>query len=267
MQARRENDLDGEIRDMGTLEGQLAIVTGAAYGIGFAAARRFAEEGASVIIADIKGHEEAAANLKAEGFDAIPVRADVTSEESVAALVDQAIDRFGKIDILVNNAAISAELKPAPFETETADDWHRIFDVNVVGVFRMCKAVSPHMRAAGSGRIVNVASGTAFKGSKGMLHYIASKGAVITMTRSLANELGSDNICVNAVSPGFTITESVQASPEMQATYSAASIPTRFLKRDAFAPDVANVIYFLASADAGFVTGQIIPADGGSVMH
>lgn len=252
---------------MNSLSGRSAIVTGAAYGIGFAAARRIAEEGASVVIADIKGHEEAAAKLVAEGYDAMAIHTDVTNDGSVEALIAQVMERHGRIDILVNNAAISAELKPAPFETEEATDWQRIFDVNVIGVFRMCKAVSPHMRAAGSGSIINVASGTAFKGSAGMLHYIASKGAVITMTRSLANEFGRDNVRVNAVSPGFTITESVEAHPEIQAAYSAAAVPTRFLKRDAYAPDVANVMYFLASDDAAFVTGQIIPADGGSVMH
>ena len=191
----------------------------------------------------------------------------MTSDDSVATLVASVMERFGRIDVLVNNAAISAELKPGPFEGSTAADWHRINDVNVVGVFRMCRAVSPHMRAAKAGAIVNVASGTAFKGAAGMLHYIASKGAVIAMTRSLANEFAADNVRVNAVSPGFTITESVEAHPEIRAAYSAAALPTRFLKRDAFAPDVANVMYFLASDDAGFVTGQTIAADGGSVMH
>jgi NAD(P)-dependent dehydrogenase (short-subunit alcohol dehydrogenase family) len=220
-----------------------------------------------VVIADIKGHEEAIAKLVAAGHDALAITTDVTSDHSVDALVATVMARFGRIDILVNNAAISAELKPGPFEEETATDWHRIYDVNVVGVFRTCRAVSPHMRAAKSGAIVNVASGTAFKGAPGMLHYVSSKGAVIAMTRSLANEFAADNVRVNAVSPGFTITESVEAHPEIRDTYSAAAIPTRFLKRDAYAPDVANVMYFLATDDAGFVTGQTIAADGGSVMH
>lgn len=249
------------------MSGQTAIVTGAAYGIGFAAARRFAQEGAAVVIADIKGYEEAAAALASEGHDVVGIHADVTSDESVDSLVQTVMGRYGGIDVLVNNAAISAELRPAPFEKSDVEQWRRIFDVNVFGVFRLCRAISPHMRAAKSGCIINVASGTAFKGAAGMLHYIASKGAIITMTRSLANELGTDNIRVNAVSPGFTITESVQSAPDLQAAYSAAAIPTRFLKRDALAPDVANVIYFLASDDAAFVTGQVIAADGGSVMH
>lgn len=252
---------------MGKLAGQCAIVTGAAYGIGFAAARRFAEEGAAVVIADIKGHEEAAARLTAAGHDALAVTTDLTQDASVAALVAAVVERFGRIDILVNNAAISAELKPGAFEQSTAEEWLRIYDVNVVGVFRMCRAVSPHMRAAKRGAIVNVASGTAFKGAAGMMHYVASKGAIVAMTRSLANEFSADGVRVNAVAPGFTITESVEANPQIRATYSAAAIPTRFLKRDGYPPDVANVMFFLASDDAGFVTGQIIAADGGSVMH
>ena len=251
----------------GNLAGRCAILTGAAYGIGFAAAERFANEGAAVVIADIKGHDAAAARLTAAGHTALPVTTDVTDDASVAALVDQVMARFGRIDVLVNNAAISAELRPGPFETADAADWHRIYDVNVVGPFRLCRAVSPHMRAAKTGSIINVASGTAFKGTPGMVHYVASKGAVIAMTRSLAAEFAPDNVRVNAVSPGLTITESVEAHPEIMQTYATAAIPTRLLKRNAYAPDVANVMYFLASDDGGFVTGQTIAADGGSVMH
>lgn len=252
---------------MGVLDGKCAIVTGAAYGIGFAAARRFAEAGASVVIADIKGHEEAAERLHAQGSTAVAIRADVTDDASVEDLAKQVMERFGRIDILVNNAAISAELKPAPFEQSTAAEWFRIYDVNVVGVFRMCRAVSPHMRAAGSGRIINITSGTAFKGAPGMMHYVASKGAIISMTRSLATEFGGDGILVNAVSPGMTITESVQASPELSKMFSERAIATRTIKRDAKPDDVANVIFFLAGPDSGFVTGQVIAADGGSVFH
>ena len=170
-------------------------------------------------------------------------------------------------DILVNNAAISAELRPAPFEQSTPEEWRRIYEVNVIGVFNMCKAISSHMRAARTGRIVNISSGTAFKGTPGMLHYIASKGAIISMTRSLASEFSADGITVNAVSPGFTVTESVQAAPELLKTFSDVAIKTRLLKRQAVATDVANVIYFLASDDSAFVTGQLIAADGGSVFH
>jgi NAD(P)-dependent dehydrogenase (short-subunit alcohol dehydrogenase family) len=252
---------------MGHLTGRCAIITGAANGIGFAAAERLAVEGARVVIADIKGHELAAEKLSGKGLDAVAIRADVTNVDSVSALVREIMTRYGRIDILVNNAAISAELRPAPFEQSSPEEWRRIYEVNVIGVFNMCKAVSPHMRAARTGRIVNVSSGTAFKGTPGMLHYIASKGAIISMTRSLASEFSADQITVNAVSPGFTVTESVQAAPELLKTFSDAAIKTRLLKRQAVATDVANVIYFLASDDSGFVTGQLIAADGGSVFH
>ncbi len=252
---------------MGHLTGRCAIITGAAYGIGFAAAERLAMEGARVVIADIKGHEAAAERLSGKGLNAIAMEADVTDVGSVSTLIREVVAQYGRIDILVNNAAISAELRPAPFEQSSPEEWRRIYEVNVIGVFNMCKAVSPHMRAAKTGRIVNVSSGTALKGTPGMLHYIASKGAIISMTRSLASEFSADQITVNAVSPGFTVTESVQAAPELLKTFSDAAIKTRLLKRQAVATDVANVIYFLASDDSAFVTGQLIAADGGSVFH
>jgi NAD(P)-dependent dehydrogenase (short-subunit alcohol dehydrogenase family) len=254
-------------KDMKTLEGKCAIVTGGAYGIGFAAAQRLASEGASVVISDIKGHEAAAQKLSDTGARVISITADVTKFDSVDQLVAQTMSNFGGIDILVNNAAISAELRPAPFEQASPEEWRRIYEVNVIGVFNMCKAVSPHIRSSKAGRIVNVTSGTAFKSTPGMLHYVASKGAIISMTRSLASEFSGDNVTVNAVSPGFTMTESVQNSPQMLSTFADAALKTRLLKRHAVAADVASVIYFLAGEDARFVTGQIIAADGGSVFH
>lgn len=249
------------------LKGRTAIVTGGAYGIGFAAAERFAAEGARVVIADIKGHHAAADKLASRFRDVVAITADVTSDESVNRLVVDTVERFGTIDILVNNAAISAELQPSPFEQQSVEDWRRIYEVNVIGVFRTCRAVSPHMRARKSGRIINVASGTAFKGAPGMLHYIASKGAIISMTRSLATEFGRDNVLVNAVSPGFTLTESVLNSPGVHEFFAPQAVNTRAIKRDAVATDVANVIYLLATDDAGFITGQTLTADGGSVFH
>lgn len=252
---------------MGHLTGRCAIITGAAYGIGFAAAERLAHEGARVVIADIRGHGAAAERLSAKGLDAVAIETDVTDLDSVSALVRAVMARHGRIDILVNNAAISAELRPAPFEQSSPEEWRRIYEVNVIGVFNMCKAISPHIRAAKAGRIINVSSGTAFKGTPGMLHYIASKGAIISMTRSLASEFSADQVTVNAVSPGFTITESVQAAPELLQTFSDTAIKTRLLKRQAVAADISNVIYFLASDDSAFVTGQLIAADGGSVFH
>jgi NAD(P)-dependent dehydrogenase (short-subunit alcohol dehydrogenase family) len=249
------------------LSGKTAIVTGAAYGIGFATARKFAEEGASVVIADIKGHDEAAHSLSNCAGTVVGMYADVTSDESVAQLVRNTIARFGSVDLLVNNAAISAELKPGPFEEQSVEDWRRIYEVNTIGTFRMCRAVSPHMRARKWGRIINIASGTAFKGVTGLLHYVASKGAIISMTRTLATEFGPDNVLVNCVSPGFTLTESVRNSPNISASYAPQAVTSRIIKRDAQALDVANAIYFFATEEASFITGQTMAADGGSVFH
>lgn len=251
---------------MSKLNGQCAIVTGGSGGIGFAAAERIAAEGASVVIADVKGHEEAAAKLVNAGLKAIAVTADVTSDAAVEALVKEAISQYGRIDILVNNAALISELKPMAFEDMTPEDWLRVYDVNVVGMFRLCRAVSPHMRAAKSGRIVNISSGTVFKGVPGSMHYVASKSAVVGMTRSLANEFSKDNILVNAVAPGFTLSESMVNS-EAHKPFIAAAVAGRFIKRDELPVDVANVIYFLVGPDSAFMTGQVLSVDGGSVLR
>lgn len=251
---------------MTRLAGQCAIVTGAATGIGLAAAERLAQEGASVVIADIKGHDDAAAELAGKGLNVIATTADVSSDDAVASLVAGAMDRFGRIDILVNNAAMASNLKAGPFEGKSSEDWMRVYDVNVVGMFRMCRAVSPHMRAAKSGRIINLTSGTAFKGTPGLMLYVASKGAIISMTRSMAAEFAPDNILVNAVAPGYTLSPNVTAREDLR-PYADVAIAQRLIKRDAFPVDLANVIYFLASSDSSFVTGQILAVDGGSVFH
>lgn len=249
------------------LRGKVAIVTGAAYGIGFATAKRFVDEGATVVLADIKNLDDAVDRL-GDGPGKVSVaHLDVTSDESAQNVVTQTVERHGTVHILVNNAAISAELRPGPFEEQSAETWNRVFDVNVIGPFRMCRAASPYMRAQKWGRIVNVSSGTAFKGSPGMLHYVASKGAVISMTRALANEFGADNVLVNAVSPGLTMTESIREASANLAAFGPAAIATRAIKRDAEPVDVAKAIFFFVSSDADFITGQILAADGGSVYH
>jgi NAD(P)-dependent dehydrogenase (short-subunit alcohol dehydrogenase family) len=249
------------------LKDKVAIVTGAAYGIGFAAAERFYREGATVVLSDIKGHEEAAAKLTGGPGEAVAIRADVTSDESVNALVSETARRFGTVHILVNNAAMSADLHPGRFEEQSSELWKRVYDVNVIGPFRASRAVSPYMRAQKWGRIINLSSGTAFKGTAGMLHYIASKGAIISMTRSLATEFGADHVTVNAVSPGFTLTESVNSSSHILTEFAPKAVATRAIKRDGRAVDVANVIFFLASEDGGWMSGQTLAADGGSVFH
>ena len=249
------------------LKDRVAIVTGGSTGIGLAIARRLAEEGAGVVIADIKGAAEAAAILAGSNRQVVPIETDVSSEQSVANLVASTLDRLGRIDILVNNAAVAASLALTPFEKLTVADWRHVLDVNTIGTFLCCRAVAPHMRARKAGRIVNIASGTAFKGAPFLLHYVASKGAVISMTRSLARELGSDNVTVNAVSPGYTLSEGNLGNPDFLAAHRQAAIAGRVLQRDAYPEDLVGAVAFLASDDAAFMSGQILAVDGGSVFH
>jgi len=159
------------------LKDRVAIVTGGATGIGLAIVRRLAEEGAAVVIADIRGANEAASGFANSNQPVVPVEADVSSEDSVALMVQRTIERLGRIDILVNNAAVSAGLTLTPFEKLTVAEWRHVLEVNTIGVFLCCRAVAPHLRASKSGRIVNITSGTAFKGAPYLLHYVASKGA------------------------------------------------------------------------------------------
>jgi NAD(P)-dependent dehydrogenase (short-subunit alcohol dehydrogenase family) len=183
------------------LKDKIAIVTGAATGLGLAIARKLAREGARVVVADIREPQRGVDALAADGLSALAVEVDVASEQSVEAMVQSTVAAFGTVDILVNNAAISQEIKLTPFEQISKAEFDRMLSVNTVGVFLCCKAVSPILRAKQSGRIINLTSGTAFKGSPFLLHYIASKGAVMSMTRSLAREFGPDNVLVNAVAP------------------------------------------------------------------
>jgi NAD(P)-dependent dehydrogenase (short-subunit alcohol dehydrogenase family) len=249
------------------LAGKTAIVTGAGTGIGLAVAKRFAAEGARVVIADIKGHQDSAAAITSQGGTAIGIETDISSEESVNGMVQEALRQFETIDILVNNAAISAGLRLGPFEKQQVSDWRRILDVNVIGTFNCCRAVSSHMRSRKSGRIINLTSGMAFKGTPLLMHYVASKGAIISMTRALANELGADNILVNAVAPGYVLSEGNLQQKEFFEAVRAPSIAGRAIKRDEMPEDVVGPILFLASEDAGFVSGQILAVDGGSVYH
>lgn len=249
------------------LQGRVAIVTGAAQGIGARYAAALAAEGAALVCADVIDAEPVAAQIRAAGGRALALRADVSSAESVRQMAAASVEAFGRIDVLVNNAGLFANLAMKPFEQIEAAEWDRVMAVNVRGPFECAKAVLPQMRMQGYGKIVNIASATVFKGSPMLLHYVTSKGAVVAMTRSLARELGDAGIRVNTLAPGLTASENTLANPAWQGAVSATNIASRAIKREVTPEDLCGTLVYLASAESDFVTGQVIVVDGGSVMH
>jgi NAD(P)-dependent dehydrogenase (short-subunit alcohol dehydrogenase family) len=249
----------------GRLADRVAIVTGGARGIGLAYTRRFLAEGALVTVADIVDPRDAVAGLGA-GDRVLGVSVDVSSAESTRAMVEATCARFGRVDVLVNNAAVFATLRPQPFDAIPEPEWDRVMAVNVKGVWNATRAVVPAMRAQGAGRIVNIASAIVSKGTALLLHYVTSKGAVVAMTRALARELAPDGITVNAVAPGLVLSDSVQANPDISGFQIEAIRAVRSIKRDAYPEDVEGAVVFLASDDSAFMSGQTLIVDGGSVF-
>jgi NAD(P)-dependent dehydrogenase (short-subunit alcohol dehydrogenase family) len=248
---------------MGSLDGKVAIVTGAAQGIGRAIAEGLAAEGARIVVADLKGAEEAA-----EAFpDGVGLTVDVSSEDDVRRLADETVAHCGAIDVLVNNAGLYASLEMRPFDQIPLDEWRLVMDVNVASMFLTCRAVVPVMRGQGGGRIVNISSGTPFRGVPFLLHYVTSKGAIVAFTRALAKELGNDNVLVNCVAPGFTMSAGVEAHPEVIAKLRDVSVASRTLQRDQLPEDVVGAVVFLCGPGATFVTGQTMVIDGGQTFH
>jgi NAD(P)-dependent dehydrogenase (short-subunit alcohol dehydrogenase family) len=252
---------------MARLAGRTAIVTGGAKGIGRHYSEALAAEGAGVVIADISGGAEAAEEIAARHGtnSALSVPCDVSDEDQVKNLVARAIERFGQIDILVNNAALFAPLHPAKVQDIDVALWDKVFAVNVRGSFLLAKHVAPHMIARKYGKIINIGSGTVYKGLPGMLHYTASKGAIATFTRTLSRELGEHNICVNTLAPGLVMSETLVASGSHDEALQARVVASRAFKRDQMPPDLLGALIFLSSAESDFVTGQTIAVDGGSV--
>jgi len=243
---------------------RVIVVTGGAQGIGRAIAAGLATAGASVVVADLAGFEEAAAALPG---NACGVLVDVADPAACAAMAAAVLERYGRIDGLVNNAGLYSTLVPTPMEELDLDEWRRVMEVNVLGLHLATRAVLPALRAAGGGRIVNIASGTPFKGVPFLLHYVASKGAVVAMTKALAKEFGGDGILVNCVAPGFTMSEGVQANPVQLEALQEISVGARVIKRDQFPEDVVGAVVFFCSEGASFITGQSLVVDGGAYFN
>ncbi|MFO7571921.1 MAG: SDR family oxidoreductase [Gaiellaceae bacterium] len=239
---------------MSALDGKVAIVTGGAQGIGAAIARGLEAEGAAVVVADLNPPEGG-------------IRADVASEEGVAAMVEETRARHGRIDILINNAGLYASLAMRPFTEIPLEEWSRVMEVNVASMFLTCRAVVPVMREQGGGKVVNISSGTPFRGVPFLLHYVTSKGAIVAFTRALAKELGKDGIHVNCVAPGFTMSDGVIAQPEVVEKLRDVSVASRTIQRDQVPEDVVGAVVFLCTPAADFITGQTMVIDGGQYFH
>jgi 3-oxoacyl-[acyl-carrier protein] reductase len=251
------------------LEKKIAIITGAAHGIGKAYARRFAEEGAHVVIADIdhQGGEAVAKALIDSRLSAWARATDVRSFPSVEGLMRETVERFGRIDVLLNNAAIyvTQTLWKGPVEEMAPEEWDRVMDVNLKGVFLSCRAAIPIMKRQKSGKIINIASGTFFSGSGDMPHYTTAKGGVVALTRVMARQLGNWNINVNCMTPGSTMSEENVTDDVRERRQ--GSVAHRSFKRIETPADVVGTALFLASSDSDFMTGQLLVVEGGGIMH
>jgi NAD(P)-dependent dehydrogenase (short-subunit alcohol dehydrogenase family) len=255
---------------MASLDGRVAIVTGGAKGIGRHYVQALAREGARLMIADVAdGKELAQAIARDHGANSVASAiTDVSDEGAVKALVATTMERFGKIDILVNNAALFAPLAEQKVTVIDIALWDRVMAVNVRGVFLMAKHVAPHMIAQKYGKIINISSGTVTRGIPLFAHYVTSKGAVTAFTRALSRELGEHNICVNNLAPGFTLSDTViNENPGHLEHSRQPSVVRRAIKRDEYPEDLLGALVFLASPGSDFITGQTIAVDGGATNN
>jgi NAD(P)-dependent dehydrogenase (short-subunit alcohol dehydrogenase family) len=252
------------------LKNKVAVITGAARGIGAAFALGFAEEGAKIVIADLSDGTGTVKKVEKAGSEALYVRTDVSKEAECISMAEKAFERFGRIDILINNAAVFADLVLRPFTEISSEEFKRVVEINTSGLFHCTKAVFPYMKSKG-GKIINLSSASILEGVPGMPHYVASKGAVMAMTRSMARELGDFKINVNTIAPGFTHSEGGDKFDRSKALplppLEELQLQHRCIKRAAVPEDLVGTALFLATDDSGFITGQMIVHDGGLSFH
>ncbi len=245
------------------LKDKVAIVTGGARGLGKAFSIALAKEGAKIMVADIADFQETISEIESLGGVAKGIRVDVSIEEDTLKMAEQTFNTFGRIDILINNAAIIYGLLRKPFFEIDPEVWDKVMRVNVKGPWLCTKAVFPYMKQQGKGKIINLSSETFFTGSHGFVHYVASKGGVVGLTRALAVELGPYHININAVAPGFTDTEASRSIADVT-KYDTSRTPLGRLEKP---EDLVGAVIFLASDESDFITGQTLLVDGGRVMH
>jgi 3-oxoacyl-[acyl-carrier protein] reductase len=245
---------------MGMLDNKVAIVTGGARGLGEAYCLKLAQEGARVVVADILEKEagEVAQKIKASGGQAIAVKTDVTSEEATIRMAEETVKKFGRIDILVNNAGFYYGMSRKPFYEISSAEWDKMMAVSVKGTWLCTRAVFPHMKELGKGKIINVASEACFAATKGLIHYTAAKSAVIGISRVLDGELGQYGICVNVIAPGVIDTPATRSYINME-KMDASSVP---LGRFGMPEDIVGAVVFFASDDSDFISGQTLLIDG-----
>ncbi len=248
---------------MGRLDGKVAVITGAAQGIGSLMAKAMADEGATVLVTDVQDTANAVKAITDDGGSAQGMKVDVTNNDDLKAMVEKATS-MGGLDIMVNNASIFATLKPKPFFEISDEEFDTIMRVNARGVHQVMRAIVPTMIKGGGGKVVNIASGTFYYGPPGLSHYTASKGAVMALTRCHGRELGDKNIQVNAIAPGLTESEGLAANADFDRAR-GPTVASRSIQREMLPEDLMGTLLYLASSDSNFVTGQTLNVDGGKI--
>lgn len=248
---------------MSRLKDKVAIITGAARGLGETFCIALAKEGAKIMAVDIADSQDTIEQIQSLGGVAKGLQADVSSEEDSLRIAEETVQTFGRVDILVNNAAVIFGLARKPFYDIEPGEWDKVMLVNVKGPWLCTKAVFPYMKQQGKGKVINISSETFFTGSHGFAHYVASKGGIVGLTRALAVELGPHNICINALAPGFTDSRASRSIADVT-KYDVSRTPMGRLQEP---KDLVGAIIFLASDDSDFITGQTLLVDGGRVMH